>query len=498
VKRLSSMPLSVFLICLVLTAGMLNADMNRIQAGSLPPSAPSPQSDSPTAQPPRLMGAIHSIQDPLPTTGNQPLLVILADFPDKPGTLNGQAWVGFFWGAEGFNAFYQEVSYWQLAYPSEISDVIGAGGAKDEAISAYVRMPQPITYYANNYFGYNTGTYPQNLGGVVHDALQALDTGGFDFSPYEDPVTHKVENLIVVFAGANYGYTRDAKNSLEATAYTLTDMGLGHPYTSSGGQLFDNFTFCPELFGGTGGGIAKIGICSHEHGHALGMFDLYNLSYATSGVGYFDLMGYGAYGSDAGTHPFHPSAFVKEYYGWITLTDLGPGAYSLTLAPVELGGNGIRLYPDGNTSSKEYFVLENRQALGFDMGWMGAGLCTGLVIWHIDGNIVEAYALSNQVNSPGYFGGPDHPGVLVVEADGNFDMITVKFPPALNYGQCSDSWAVGRTFSDNTTPNAHLWDGTPSNLSVRVRDEADGSLQLVVRVGTPVFDQTAFLPMVNK
>jgi M6 family metalloprotease-like protein len=496
VKR--AFQLSVLIFCLVLLTGALAVDLNASQPTVQPPSVPLPQGTSSSGQPPRLLGAIQSIQDPLPTTGNQPLLVILADFPDKAGTLTGQAWVDFFWGAQGFNNFYQEISYWQLAYPGDISDVVGAGGTKDAAISAYVRMPQPITYYANNYFGYNTGTYPQNLGGVVHDALQALDAGGFDFSPYEDPITHKVENLIVIFAGANYGYTRDAVNSLEATAYTLTDMGLGSPYTTSGGQLFDNFTFCPELFGGTGGGIAKIGICSHEHGHALGMFDLYNLSYATSGVGYFDLMGYGAYGSDAGTHPFHPSAFVKEYNGWNALTDLGPGAYSLTLAPIELGGNGIRLYPDGNTSNKEYFVLENRQALGYDYGWTGAGLCTGLVIWHIDGNIVEAYALSNLVNSPGYVGGPPHPGVLVVEADGNFDMIKTHFPPSLNYGQCADTWAVGRTWSDNTTPDAHLWDGTPSNLSVRVADEVDGSLHLVVRVGMPVFDQTAFLPTVSK
>lgn len=497
-KKISVKLLSVLLICLVMLAVVLNADLNRAQAVSQPPSAPSPQSASPTAQPPRLQWSVQSIQDPLPSTGEQPLLVILADFPDKAGTLTGQDWVNYFWGAEGFNAFYKEVSYGELSYPGEIGDVVGAGGTKDEAISAYVRMPQPITYYANNYFGYNTSTFPQNLGGVVHDALQTLDVAGFDFSPYEDPLTHQVENLIVVFAGANYGYTQDAKNSLEATAYTLADMGLGHPYTSSGGQLFDNFTFCPELYGGTGSGIAKIGICSHEHGHALGMFDLYNLSYQTSGVGYFDLMGYGAYGSDAGTHPFHPNAFVKDYYGWTALSDLGPGTYSLTLAPVELGANGIRLYPDGNTSSKEYFVLENRQALGYDMGWTGAGLCTGLVIWHIDGTIVEAYALSNLVNSPGYVGGPAHPGVLVVEADGNFDMIKVNFPPSLNYGQCSDTWAVGRTWDDNTTPNARLWDGTTSNLSVRVKDEIDGSLNLVVRVGALVYDQIAFLPMVKK
>lgn len=489
-KKPTVMSSIVLLVCLTLAAAALSVDLTHLKALSRPPSAPSPQGN----QPPRLLGAVQSIQDPLPTSGEQPLLVILADFPDKEGTLDGQDWMDFFWGTQGFNAFYQEVSYGQLAYPSEMSDVVGADGTKDAAISAYVRMPQPITYYANNYFGYNTGTFPKNLGGVVHDALQILDDGGFDFSPYEDSLTHKVENLIVIFAGANYGYTRDEKNSLEATAYTLTDMGLGHPYTSTGGQLFDNFTFCPELYGGMGGGIAKIGICSHEHGHALGMFDLYNLSYWTSGVGYFDLMSYGAYGSDAGAHPFHPSAYVKQYYGWNGLTDLGPGAYSLVLAPIELGGNGLRLYPDGDPTASEYFVLENRQSLGFDAGWTGAGLCTGLVIWHIDENVVEAYALSNLVNSPGYPGGPAHPGVLVVEADGKFDLI--KMP--INYGQCADTWTVGRTFDDNTTPSAHLWDDTPSNLSVRVKDEVDGSLHLVIRVGIPVYDQTAFLPMVNK
>jgi immune inhibitor A len=237
---------------------------------------------------------------------------------------------------------------------------------------------------------------------------------------------------------------------------------------------------------------APIGICSHEHGHSLGQDDLYDFSYTTTGDGNFDIMSYGTYGgSPIGVRPFHSGAYTKERYGWITPTTLAPGLYSLTLAPYETNAQVIKLYPNGATNS-EYFLLENRQFLGFDNGMSDQGLCTGMVICHIDQNVIQNYFDANTINTLASAGGPPHQGVVVVEADGRYDMIK----PPLNYGECSDTWKVGQTWDGNSTPNSNLWNGSPSNLSVTVTGNTDGTLTLSIKVGNFIANSFQYLPVV--
>jgi M6 family metalloprotease-like protein len=356
-----------------------------------------------------------------------------------------------------------------------------------------VRLPNPITYYADGNYGFNVGPdhFPRNCGGVVHHTLQTLDAAGFDFSPYADPVTDRVENLVVIFAGSNYRYTGDPNNSLQPTAYRLEWAG-GGTYTSSGGQLFDNYTFCPDQFGDLSGEIARIGVCAHEHGHALGMLDLYDFSYTTSGVGRFDIMSYGTYGATEGQRPFHFSVFSKEFLDWVDPPTVPLGTSDVSLGPAESGPNFVKLFPRGDTGSEEYFLLENRQPLGFDQDWLSAGLCAGLVIWHVDQDIVQNYPY--RVNTLASAGGPPHQGASIVEADGGFDMINSP----LNYGECTDTWAVGETWDSSSIPDSDLWDGSDSQLAVTVLDESDGSLLLRVTMGDtgPVWQ--VYLPLVKR
>jgi M6 family metalloprotease-like protein len=372
----------------------------------------------------------------------------------------------------------------------------------------YIRLPQPITYYADGQYGFNVnpGQFPKNNGGVVYHALQALDGAGFDFAPYANPTTHHVDNLMVIFGGSAYAYTGDANNSLQATAYRLAWAGApGGQFVTSGGQTLDNYTFCPDQRYALSGEIAHIGICSHEHGHALGMGDLYDMSYTTSGAGYYDVMAYGTYGASGGERPFHFGAVSKEYFGWVTPTVAPPGTHSYRLAPVETHAQIIRLNPNGAANSSEYFLLENRQGLGFDSDWAGAGgLCQGLFIWHVDRTIIDLWLFN--LNTLPSAGGPPHQGAIVVEADGDFDLI---HPPP-NYGECSDAWAPGQTWNDNTSPNAHLWDGSPSQLAVSFVSQCrDGSLALNVSVGGtasqtesqlnwPAGSVQIFLPLIAK
>lgn len=420
---------------------------------------------------------IHSIGKPIPRTGIQPLLTILVDFPDQAGLFTGEDWHDFFFGDDGFADFYREVSYNQLRYYGDVVGIKSDGPIRNSDDIAYVRLPNPITFYADGSYGFDVsgGQFPQNHGGVVAHALQQLDEAGFRFARYANPTTNEVENLIVVFAGSSYAYTQDAVNSLEATAYRLAFAG-GGIYQSSSGQWFDNYTFCPDQFGNLSGELARIGVCVHEHGHALGMSDLYDFSYSTTGVGNFDLMAYGTFGATEGTRPFHFGAFAKEFLGWSTPTIAPSGTTTVTLGPTVQENNLIKLVPYGDINSPEYFLLENRQPLRFEQDWAAAGLCAGLVIWHVDQQVVQQYPYA--VNTLTSAGGPPHPGVTVMEADGGFDLVR----PPLNYGDCADTWQPGQRWDDEAKAGAKLWDGRPSGLSVTVLSANNGVLTLRIRV----------------
>lgn len=415
-----------------------------------------------------------SIGYPVPRTGDQKLLVVLADFSDRAGLFTGQQWQSNFLDANGFKDYFAQVSYNQLRYTGDIVGKSGSTPVVNSSSIAYVRLPKPITYYANGQYGFG-GTFPNNNSGVVYHTLQALDQASFNFAPYAD-ASKRVQNLIVIFAGSTHRYTNNANNSLEATAYRLT-WSKGSPFTSGGGYIFDNYTFCPDQRGNLTGEIAILGVCAHEHGHALGMYDLYDFSYTTAGLGDYDIMGSGTWGNTQGVRPFHFGAYSKQMFGWTNPTVPAPGTSTVQLGPAESGANFIRLYPNGNLNSKEYFLLENRQGTGFDQDWTAKGLCKGLLIWHIDQNIIDQHPYA--VNTLSSAGGGAHQGILLVEADGTFDMIH-----SLNYGECNDTWTVGRTWNNTSTPNSRLWNGSASGLSVRVSGETNGVLTLDITTPT--------------
>jgi len=302
-------------------------------------------------------------------------------------------------------------------------------------------------------------------------------------------VTHVVDNLIVIYAGSAYAYTNDPVNSLGPTAYRLT-WGGGGTFTAMGGQTVDDYTVCPDQHGNLTGQIARIGQCVHEQGHGLGDFDLYDFSGTTAGAGAYETMAAGAYGFSDGLHPVHFSAFSKELFGWITPTVAAPGTFTTTLGPAETGANYLKLAPHGNAASSEYFLLENRQPLGFDQDWTTGGLCGGLLIWHIDQNIVANYPYA--VNTLASFSGPPHQGVVLVEADGRFDLINTPF----NSGECSDTWATGQTWDAHSTPNSNLWGDAASGLAITVVSESAGSV--TVRITTDAYPNSLYLPTVRR
>jgi len=205
--------------------------------------------------------------------------------------------------------------------------------------------------------------------------------------------------------------------------------------------VVDDYTLQSAVGGGdacTPGVIMAIGTAAHETGHAFGLPDLYDTNFlspsGTQGIGEWGIMGSGNY-----TKPYSPAAFEAwslVELGWVAVDTLGSDR-SVILAPVARSDT-VLYVPVPNTD--EYFLFENRQALGSDTAQMnpaclvGTRSCAkggGLLVWHIDqGQIaLHGFRADNRVNV-----GPVH-GVALVQADGREDLRT---PGSKNRGDPGD------------------------------------------------------------
>lgn len=128
---------------------------------------------------------------------------------------------------------------------------------------------------------------------------------------------------------------------------------------------------------------AKLGVCCHEIGHLIfGWPDFYDIGDSDkAGVGPWCLMGGGSWnGTPEGATPCHPSAWCKVNAKWVTPTaPTANGPASLSANVIKSGsttalGSVERLWTNGDGTSQEYFLLENRQQTGFDKGLPGNGL----------------------------------------------------------------------------------------------------------------------------
>ncbi len=244
---------------------------------------------------------------------------------------------------------------------------------------------------------------------------------------------------------------------------------------NGGNTLITNSMVIPEtesriLPGVSGNFLYPLGIngllCASVGSH-LGLPDLFDTKTGASGIGRFGLMDGQSIFSWSGLFPPEPSAWEKIYLGWIhpiTVTD--------TSAVVDLPAVGLNGNPDSVyrvlISEKEYFLVENRNrdanrdgatvtmmihdsvftqtwyrdTVGFnaynisslfgvitdvdEFDWsLPGGVNTdtkewfdgGILIWHIDENIIDSTIADDAVNA-----NPDRKGVNLMEADGSQDI----------------------------------------------------------------------------
>jgi immune inhibitor A len=368
-----------------------------------------------------------------PPTGTMYNLVLLVNFSDLTITNTTQEFNGLFNqigyttdGATGsVRDFFDETTYNQLNVVSTVVEP--------------VTLSNGYAYYGAN-DGYGNDIRPREM---VSEALAALEARGFDFSTMDSDGDSWIDGLTVIHAGGGEEYSGNDPDYIWSHQWALISTvvydGIRmRPYhTEPARRGWDND---PSSWG-----ITRIGVICHETAHFIGLPDLYDYGYDSRGAGRFCLMAGGSWNGDGGATPAHPSGWCKVDRGWITPTEItGSGFYSLN--QIETNQQIYKL--QGAFPSNEYFLVENRQGVGFDAELPGTD--RGILIWHVDEN------QSNNNDQTHYL-------VDLEEASG-----TQHLELNQNSGTDEDYFRDGNAteFSGTTVPNNNSYAGNPLGIDI--------------------------------
>lgn len=431
-------------------------------------------------------------------------LVLLIDFNDRPAPANvadKAVFDALFFGAGpadlSVRNYWSEVSYGAFAVNGSSADINPATSTPTGWLRAGVDFPTAIAASDNV-----AGVQVANVRQLIADAVAFLAGQGANFSPYVRPSDGTFHAVILVHPG--YGAEDSGDVLLDPYSHTA---GIP-PIVTAQGSIVDyvivpsvQFYSDPTPRGTTvDDPLIGIGVIAHEMGHLFGLPDLYptaslegQVSDIFSGVGVFDLMGYGLWGNNLLARadvPAHLSAWSKARLGWLTPSQV-TATSTRTLRPVEIFPEADKVLSNTTADPEQYFLVENRQVSSSLGTWLFDTFLpgSGVLIWQIDESVIDNNIATNTVNVD-----PDLPGISVKEADGILDLaasITGSVPAdfAKFFGLAGDYFAAPGQVFNRTSPSAAV-NSSPviDNVFHPFDFGAQVEMLLFERTGTNAFD----------
>ena len=366
-------------------------------------------------------------------------------------------------------------------------------------------LPYPMWHYNHNdeeYLDYG-------LAALFYDAWKAADEQNSDinFSQYDPD-----HDLFIVFhagVGKDFAFDYDPTPFDIPSAYIDTDdlvEALQNPFLDQGIPVDNDSAFVkrgmilPECESQEGYELGMHGHMVLLMGHQIGMPNLFNTETGSSVLGWFGMMDQGS-GKLDGLVPAPPSAWMKVKMGWTEVQEVTSFPDSITI-PV---GTIIKV----PITNKEYFLLENidswvRPGVSWDSlqysyyvehnqeypetfallqyhvsqymevvidpesgvltyieNWGVGRPASGILIWHIDENVIDDNIDEGTINND-----PDHLGVFLEEADGAMDI-------GQNYGFFSAGYGteLGYPWDAFWGENKYHLDANPHKNEVSFGDD---------------------------
>jgi M6 family metalloprotease-like protein len=381
------------------------------------------------------------------------------------------------------------------------------------------------------------------LGNFCNEVWQLADSAnpGFDFSQY---------NVFTIFhagAGRDVVIPGTLGNEHNIPSLYLGEKSFKNIYGNSfdGFPVQNNFkitntivmpeTESREISNGLTTSFLQLtinGLMVANIGSAIGLPDLYNTSTGESAIGRFGLMDGQSFFAYSGLFPPEPSPWTKIYMGWADVVTVDPGNYRDIKVFAKLAAAAsdtvILKIP---INSKEYFLVENRNRDAHKNGeivtynsngvtltksfsedvdnfnnydvsaingvvtdvdefdWAVPG--NGIVIWHVDENIINNNFASNSINA-----GTTR-GVYVEEADGIQDIgqqfTDIFGDQIVGEGSPEDFWFKSNPsefftnkFSKDTRPNTNANSGANSLITISDFSDTANAMTFNVSYGDSI------------
>lgn len=346
--------------------------------------------------------AAGAVKASLAYTGTKKGLLILAQFPDKK-----------------FESSHDLALYKQIVNGQNYSDAsLGFRGSvrdyfRDQSDGQFdfdIDVAGPVTVSQNYaYYGAN-GLDGNDVRAeyMIKEACELADAT-VNFKDYDWDGDGEADQIFVLYAGHGEA-SWDDEDTIWPHAWELKD-GANITLTLDGVRINSYACGC-EL--GSDGKIDGIGTICHEFSHCFGLMDMYDTSYSGNfGMCSWSLMDSGSYNSN-GFIPAGYTSFEKMSVGWKQPIEMTGDMEVKNLKPYSDGGDAYILYNEANRN--EFFLLENRQYVGWDAGLED----NGLLAIHVDYDAgVWAY---NEVNTTvDTYSANNHQRCTVIPADGVYD-----------------------------------------------------------------------------
>lgn len=366
-------------------------------------------------------GSRSAVQRAYPLKDSPKSLVILANFKNKKFTSPT--------AKDDFDAMLNQDGYavgGSLGSARDYFRTASSGVFSPEfVVVGPVELPRDFEFYGEDY----QGSHDRYAAQMILDACKAADEAGLDFSVFDTDKNGVLDNVFVFFAGGNQADGSGNENTVWPHRSVIVNSGL----ELDGVSLRDYACTSEMARKGQKIEMCGIGTFCHEFGHVLGLADLYDTDYSGHAtVGRWDIMDNGSYANDGMTPPTY-SSFERFYLGWLKPVQLDiEGDYFLdpliTHNTAYIVSSSKHNLNPSSPSPREYFLLENRQAI--DMDANGAVPATGLLIWHINFNLSNWN--NNRPNND-----KDNMGVMVYTASSSTGYPAANvFPGSSNKTTC--------------------------------------------------------------
>ena len=295
-------------------------------------------------------------------TGQYKTLCAFVQFPEKSFTKtmnqfeNMMNQIGYTGNGTGsVRDFFKESSYDQFDLIITLCGVYTA--------------PNSESYYAGNDGSANCQALARWA------AQQVAAEPDINFADYDSNNDGQVDGFHFIFAGRG-------QEAGGGSSTIWSHKWQFSPSVTKNGKSISIYSCSPELLYSD---ITTIGVICHEMTHAFGAPDFYDTNYETggdySGTGNWDIMAGGSWnGSPGGNCPPHHNMYTKVQFGWVTPIVLSTPT---TVTDMPNSAENPVAYRINTPTNNEYYLLDNRQKVGFDASVPGSGL----IIYHVHSNV---------------------------------------------------------------------------------------------------------------